>query len=53
MANELGALGLCVATVVGPLAWCRWRDHQTAKALLRRLEGESLVFVQVTPAAPW
>jgi hypothetical protein len=63
MVDVMVALLLCAVVVVGPLAWRMWSDHQQAKALQlradisatvnQRLEGESLVSVQVTAAAPW
>lgn len=63
MTDVLSALALYAAVIGGPLVWLRWRDHQRAKALgllavvkatvTHHLRGESLVSVQVRPAAPW
>jgi hypothetical protein len=63
MADLMVALGLCAVVIVGPLGWRMWIDRQHAKALQlradinatvnRRLDGESLVSVQVTAASPW
>jgi hypothetical protein len=63
MLEAMLALLLCGAVIIGPLVWRIWRDHQQVKALQlqadikatvnRRLDGESLVSVNVVPAAPW
>jgi hypothetical protein len=63
MTDVVVAVLLCAAVIVAPLAWRAWADRREARALqlradinatvTRRLEGESLVSVQVEPAAPW
>ena len=63
MLEVMVAFVLCAAVIVGPLAWRIWTDRREARALElradisatvnRRLEGESLVSVQVVPATPW
>ena len=63
MLEVMVAFVLCAAVIVGPLAWRIWSDRREAKALElradisatvnRRLDGESLVSVQVVPALPW
>ena len=63
MKDVMVAIVLCAAVIVGPLVWRIWMDRRQAKAMLlradinatvnRRLEGESMVFVQVIPPAPW
>ncbi len=63
MKDVMVAFVLCAVVIVGPLAWRTWVDRRQSKALQlravindtvnRRLEGESLVSVQVIPPAPW
>lgn len=63
MTDLVMAIVLCAALVVGPLTWRLWMDRRQSRAMLlraditatvnRRLEGESMVSVQVIPAAPW
>jgi len=63
MLDAMLAFLLCAAVIVGPLAWRIWTDRREEEALQlradisatvnRRLDGESLVSVQVVPAVPW
>ena len=63
MIEAMLAFGLCASVVLGPLGWRIWRDAAESKALRvradisatvnRRLDGESLVSVQVIAPAPW
>lgn len=60
---ELIVIVLVAGVVLGPLVYRRWRDRLEDRALAvhadvdsvlrRRLHGESLVSVAVTPALPW
>lgn len=57
------ALAFIMALVLGALGWREWSDRRAARALDvrariqgaidRRLHGESLLAVRVTPQAPW
>jgi hypothetical protein len=63
MTDVVVAVLLCAAVIVAPLAWRAWSDRRESRALqlradinatvTRRLDGESLVSVQVQPPAPW
>ena len=61
--GELMVTVFVIAVVVGPLVYRLWRDRLQERALAvqadvdsvlrRKLHGESLVSVAVTPALPW
>ena len=61
--GELIVIVFVVGVVLGPLVYRLWRDRLEDRALAlhaevdsvlrRRLHGESLVSVAVTPALPW
>ncbi len=63
MVEGFFALAFVMSLVFGVLGWREWTDRRAARALDvrariqsaidRRLHGESLLAVRVTPQAPW